>query len=116
MKHRFFVLLTAGSVLSMCLSVALLAHAKKVEGGDALVSWSGSGEVLPAGDGKEVINATLKGVMMVRHHKGSIRTPMHSAKMTCPVRVDSELKQNRRESVGICTIVAHEVRYLIYGQ
>ena len=81
-----------------------------------MTSWMGKGEVIDVGEGRVVISGTLKGVMFARHQKGAVRGPTHAAKLECPVRVDLDKKNNRREIVGICTIVAHEGKDAAYAQ
>jgi hypothetical protein len=54
--------------------------------------------------------------MFVRHSKGAVRGPVHAAKLECLVRVNLDRKNNRRESVGLCTIIAHEGRDIGYAQ
>ncbi|WP_447979980.1 hypothetical protein [Candidatus Nitrospira bockiana] len=92
-----------------------MTFAKTVEAGDGGTSWMGTGEVLDTGKGKQVVNGTLKGVMFVRHSKGAVRGPIHATKLECPVRVVLDKEKNRRESVGVCTLVAHEGQDIAYG-
>lgn len=107
-------------LISVVTSVAVgggsSASAKTVEAGDASTSWMGTGEVHDLGEGRLVINGTVKGVMFIRHSKGAVRGAIHAAKLECPVRVDIDDKNNRSESLGICTIIAHEGKDVGYAQ
>ena len=92
------------------------AFAKTVEAGDATVGWSGKGQVHDLGAGRSVVNATLKGTMFVRHSKGVVRGPIHATKLECNVRIDTDTKKNQRDSIGICTMIAHEGKDVAFGQ
>jgi hypothetical protein len=109
-------MLAAIVIMACVLTVPKTGQAKTVEAGDATTSWMGKGEVIDVGEGRVVISGTLKGVMVARHYKGAIRGPIHVAKLECPVRVDLDKKNNRRDIVGICTLVAHEGKDVAYAQ
>ena len=113
-KYSLFVIAAAAS-LGLAGGFPI-AFAKTVEAGDGSASWIGSGEVHDIGEGKLVINGTLKGVMFVRHFKGAVRGPIHATKLECPVRVVTDTKNNRRESVGVCTLISHEGKDIAFAQ
>ena len=93
-----------------------LASAKTFEAGDASTSWIGSGEVHDLGEGEQVINGMIKGVMIVRHFKGAVRGTIHSTKLVCPIRVNLNKQENYKASLGICTILAHEGKDIAYAE
>lgn len=100
--------LGAGSVTS--------ASAKTVEAGDVSTSWVGSGEVHDLPDEGQVIHATVKGVMIVRHFNDSERKHIHTAELVCSIRVTMNAKQNQRSQIGLCTVFAHAGKDVGYGQ
>ncbi|HWG95820.1 MAG TPA: hypothetical protein VN647_01950, partial [Nitrospira sp.] len=61
------------------------AHAKTVESGDSSSSWIGTGEFLELGNGEQVVNGIVKGVLISRHKDGG-KMIVHSSKLACPVR------------------------------
>lgn len=64
------------------------ASAKTVEAGDVSTSWIGTGETHDLPDEGQVINATVKGALIVRHFKGeSEKKHVHTAELVCWIRV-----------------------------
>jgi hypothetical protein len=117
MSFAKYVLFLISLVTALALSGGSSpAFAKTIEAGDGSASWMGTGEVHDIGDGKLVVNGTLKGVMFVRHAKGAVRGPVHASKLECPVRVITDKKNNSRQSVGVCTLIAHEGQDIAYAQ
>ena len=112
---NYLVVVIVGLIL-ISLGSGPSASARTVEAGDAMTSWIGTGDVHELGEGNVVINGTLRGVMFVRHYQGAVRGPIHAAKLQCQVRVSTETKNDHRESVGICTIIAHEGKDIAYAQ
>lgn len=90
------------------------ASAKTVEAGESNSSWNGSGEVLDLGNGEQVINGIVKGVLISRH-KGEGKTVIHSSRLMCPVRVNLNRKKDYQAIEGLCTIVAHEGKDVAYA-
>ncbi len=93
-----------------------LASAKTFEAGDASTSWIGTGVVHDLGDGEQVINAMINGVMIVRHFEDEDRETIHTAKLVCPVRVNLNTKNKQETILGLCTIIAHEGIDVSYAQ
>lgn len=98
-------------VIVLSLSVATIngssAYAKTVEAGDSSSSWIGTGEFLELGNGEQVVNGIVKGVMIARH-KDAGKMIVHSSNLSCPVRVNLNRKKDVQAIEGLCTIVAHE--------
>jgi hypothetical protein len=92
------------------------ADAEALEAGYASTSWIGSGEVHELGDAGQVINAIVKGVMVVRHSNGAIGGVVHTAQLECPIRVTLEKKDTQRTYLGLCTIFAHEGKDIGYAE
>ncbi|MFO0698256.1 MAG: hypothetical protein U0236_03425 [Nitrospira sp.] len=84
------------------------ASTKILEAGYASTSWIGSGEVHDLGEAGQVINAIVKGVMVVRHSNGAVGGIVHTAQLECPIRVTVNKKDTDRTYLGLCTIFAHE--------
>lgn len=107
-----FIIAVGASVVTINGS---LAYAKTVEAGDSSSSWNGTGEVLDLGDGDQVINGIVKGVLISRH-KGEGKLIVHSSKLACPVRVNLNRKNDAQTIEGLCTIVAHEGKDIAYAR
>jgi hypothetical protein len=93
-----------------------LVSAKSLEAGYASTSWMGSGEVHDLPNGEQVINAIVKGVMIVRHSHGAVGGIVHTAQLECPIRVTLSTKNNHRTYLGLCTILAHEGKDVGYAE
>lgn len=93
-----------------------LASAKNLEAGYASTSWMGSGEVHDLPDGGQVINAIVKGVMIVRHSNGVVGGIVHTAQLECPIRVTLSKTNDRRTYFGLCTILAHDGKDVGYAE
>ncbi|MGE0643626.1 MAG: hypothetical protein AB7P24_08150 [Nitrospira sp.] len=93
-----------------------LASAKTLEAGYASTSWMSSGEVRDLLDGGRVINAIVKGVMIVRHSNGAVGGIVHTAQLECPIRVTLSAKDNHRTYLGLCTVLAHEGKDVAYAE
>ncbi len=92
------------------------ASAKTLDAGYASTSWLGSGEVHDLGDAGQVINAIVKGVMVVRHSQGAENRIVHTAQLECPIRVTLDKKDTQRTYLGLCTIFAHEGKDIGYAE
>lgn len=90
--------------------------AKTLDAGYASTSWLGSGEVHDLGDAGQVINAIVKGVMVVRHSQGAEGRIVHTAQLECPIRVTLDKKDTQRTYLGLCTIFAHEGKDIGYAE
>lgn len=90
--------------------------AKTLDAGYASTSWLGSGEVHDLGDAGQVINAIVKGVMIVRHSHGAESRIVHTAQLECPIRVTLDKKDTQRAYLGLCTIFAHEGKDIGYAE
>lgn len=106
-----FIIAVGASVVTINGS---LAYAKTVEAGDSSSSWNGSGEVHELGNGEQVINGLVKGVLISRH-KSEGKLIVHSSKLMCPVRVHQNKKKDYQAVDGLCTIVAHEGKDIAYA-
>jgi hypothetical protein len=115
MRSIYYFVIVIGIVFALGESDGSLASAKTIEAGDSNSSWNGTGEVQILGNGDEVINGMVKGVMIARH-KGDAKTVVHSSRLVCPVRVNLNRKNNSGAMAGLCTIVAHEGKDVAYGQ
>jgi hypothetical protein len=109
----YFTFLIATGAFVVTLNSSL-AYAKTVEAGESNSSWNGSGEVQDLVDGEQVINGTLKGVLIARH-KAESKTTVHSSRLVCPVRVNLNRKKDSQAIEGLCTIVAHEGKDVAYA-
>lgn len=92
----------------------LHAFAKTVEAGDSSSSWNGTGEFLELGNGEQVVNGIVKGVLISRH-KDQGKLIVHSSRLACPVRVNMNRKKDAQAIEGLCTIVAHEGKDIAYA-
>jgi len=90
--------------------------AKTLDAGHASTSWLGRGEVHDLGDAGQVINAIVKGVMVVRHSQGAKGRIVHTAQLECPIRVTLDKKDTQRTYLGLCTIFAHEGKDIGYAE
>ena len=116
MRIISYVIVVMGLVTYLLGSDGSLAAAKTLEGGYASTSWIGSGEVREFGGGEQVINAIVKGVMIVRHSNGAIGGIVHTAQLECPIRVTLSNKHKHRTYFGLCTVVAHEGKDVGYAE
>jgi hypothetical protein len=116
MRIIYYVMLLFGIGVSLGEGEGSLASAKSLEAGYASTSWIGSGEVREFGDGEQVINAIVKGVMVVRHSNGAIGGIVHTAQLECPIRVTLDKRNNHRTYLGLCTIFAHEGKDVGYAE
>jgi hypothetical protein len=107
-----FVIAISASVVTLNGS---FAYAKTVEAGDSSSSWNGSGEIQELGEGQQVINGIVKGVLISRH-KVDGKMAVHSSKLACPVRVNLNRTKDYQAIEALCTIVAHEGKDIAYGQ
>lgn len=114
MRSSFYFVGVIGIVLAVGASTGSLADAKTVEAGESSSSWNGSGEVQDLVGGEQVINGTVKGVLIARH-KAEGKTTVHSSKLVCPVRVNLNKKKDYQAIEGLCTIVAHEGKDVAYA-
>jgi hypothetical protein len=104
-------------VLGVGVGSSSYASAKTVEAGDVSTSWVGSGELHELPDQGQVIHATVKGALIVRHFKGeSEGKHVHTAELICSIRVTMNAKQNQRSQMGLCTVFAHAGKDVGYGQ
>ena len=90
------------------------AHAKTVESGDSSSSWIGTGEFLELGNGGQVVNGIVKGVLIARHKDGG-KLIVHSSKLSCPVRVNLNRTKDFQVIEGLCTIMAHEDKDIAFA-
>ena len=96
-----------GIVLLLGQSAGSSVYAKTIEAGDSSSSWNGTGEFLELGNGDQVVNGIVKGVLISRHKDGG-KMVVHTSKLACPVRVNLNRKKDSQSIEGLCTIVAHE--------
>ena len=90
------------------------AYAKTVEAGDSSSSWNGTGEFLELGNGEQVVNGIVKGMLISRHKDGG-KMIVHSSKLSCPVRVNLNRNKDYQAIEGLCTIIAHEGKDIAYA-
>lgn len=110
-SYSIFAFALGVSIATMnCSSVS----AKTVEAGDSSSSWIGTGEFLELGNGDQVVNGIVKGVLISRHKDGG-KMVVHSSKLTCPVRVNLNRSKDTQAIEGLCTIVAHEGKDIAFG-
>lgn len=114
MRSSFFVAGVIGIVLALGQMTASSADAKTVDAGDSSSSWNGTGEFLELGNGDQVVNGVVKGVLISRHKDGA-KMVVHSSKLTCPVRVNLNRNKDSQAIEGLCTIVAHEGKDIGYA-
>ena len=67
MRGIYYFVIVIGIVFALGESDGSLAYAKTVEAGESNSSWNGSGEVQDLGNGEQVINGIVKGVLIARH-------------------------------------------------
>ncbi len=104
-----------GMALLLGESNGSLAEAKTVEAGDSSSSWSGTGEFMQqVGNGDQVVNGLVKGVLISRHRDGG-KMIVHSSKLACPVRVKLNRDKDYQAIDGLCTMIAHEGKDVAYG-
>jgi hypothetical protein len=115
MRSIYYVAFMVGIAFALGESTGPIAYAKTVESGDSSSSWNGTGEFLELGDGEQVVNAIVKGVLISRHKDGGKMT-VHSSKLTCPVRVNLNRKKDTQAIEGLCTVVAHQGKDIAYAQ
>lgn len=114
MRGMNYVTSVIGLVLFVGHSAGSLAYAKTIEAGDSSASWNGTGEFLELGNGEQVVNGMVKGVLISRHKDGG-KLIVHSSKLTCPVRVNLNRGKDYQAIEGLCTIVAHEGKDVGYA-
>jgi hypothetical protein len=112
-KFSFLVTLIA-MVLFVGPSTGSFVYGKTVEAGDTSSSWIGTGEFLELGNGEQVVNGIVKGVLIVRHKDGG-KIVVHPAQLTCPIRVTLNRTKDSQAIEGLCTVVAHEGKDVGYG-
>jgi hypothetical protein len=112
--HYFIVVM--GLVAGLVGNNDSLVSATTLEAGYASTSWMGSGEVHDLPDGGQVINAIVKGVMIVRHSNGAVGGIVHTAQLECPIRVTLNKANGQRAYFGLCTILAHEGNDVGYAE
>jgi hypothetical protein len=115
MRSIYYFVIAIGIVLALGEGAGSFAYAKTAEAGDSSSSWSGSGEVQDLGEGDQVINGMVKGMLIARH-KDEGKTVVHSSKLLCPVRVNLNKTNDYKAIAGLCTIVAHEGKDVAYAQ
>lgn len=115
MRSLYYFVMVIGMVLAVGQTDGSMAYAKTVEAGDSSSSWIGSGEVQELGNGEQVINGIVKGVLIARH-KGEGKLIVHSSRLACPVRVNVNKKNDFKAITGLCTIIAHEGNDVAYAQ
>ncbi|MBS0165529.1 MAG: hypothetical protein JSR29_05590 [Nitrospira sp.] len=103
-----------GLALIFGLGAGSSASARTVEAGDSSSSWSGTGEFIELGNGDQVVNGMVKGMLISRHKDGG-KMIVHSSKLACPVRVNLNRQKDTQAIEGLCTIVAHEGKDVGYG-
>jgi hypothetical protein len=116
MKITYCYLIVMGWVFGLIGADVSPASAKTLEAGYASTSWMGSGEVRDLPDGGQVINAIVKGVMIVRHSNGAVGGIVHTAQLECPIRVTLSAKDSHRTYLGLCTVLAHEGKDVGYAE
>lgn len=116
MKIIYCFLIMMGLVVGLIGANVSPASAKTLEAGYASTSWMGSGEVRDLPDGRQVINAIVKGVMIVRHSNGAVGGIVHTAQLECSIRVTLNRADNHRAYFGLCTILAHEGKDVGYAE
>ncbi len=114
MRRINCLLCAVGMSFFLVYGVVTLAFGKTVEAGDSSASWHGSGEFLELGNGDQVVNGMVKGVLISRHKDGG-KLIVHSSKMTCPVRVKLNRGKDSLAIDGLCTMIAHEGKDIAYG-
>lgn len=72
------------------------------------------GEFLELGNGEQVVNGIVKGVLISRHKDGA-KMIVHSSRLTCPVRVNLNRNKDYQAIEGLCTIIAHEDKDVGYA-
>ena len=110
-SYFLFVTVLGGSVAAIHDSIA---YAKTVEAGDSSSSWIGTGEFLELGNGEQVVNGIVKGVLLSRHKDGA-KMIVHSSRLTCPIRVNLNRNKDYQAIEGLCTVVAHEGKDVGYA-
>lgn len=106
----------AALVATMSMGMPYEAQAKTIEAGNALVSWYGTGEATVLGEGQTLFTEVVKGMLFIRHYEGSVRGPIHAAKLYCPTRIILDQKRNAVEITGLCTLTAHEGKDVAYAE
>ncbi|HMS86078.1 MAG TPA: hypothetical protein PKD12_20760 [Nitrospira sp.] len=114
MRSFYYLVSMVGMVLLIGYGNGPLADAKTVEAGDSSSSWNGTGEFLELGNGEQVVNGIVKGVLISRHKDGG-KMVVHSSKLMCPVRVTLNRSKDAQAIEGLCTMVAHEGKDVGYG-
>jgi hypothetical protein len=109
-----FLSAVIGVVLALGQITVSSADAKTVEAGESSSSWNGTGEFLELGNGEQVVNGIVKGVLISRHKDGG-KLIVHSSKLTCPVRVNLNRGKDSQAIEGLCTIIAHEGKDVGYA-
>ena len=115
MRIVYYIMSVMMIVVAIGAGDGSLVSAKTFEAGHASTSWIGSGEIHDLPDGGQVINAIVKGKMLVRHSKDAVGGIIHTANLECPIRVTLN-KNNHRTYLGLCTILAHGGKDLAYAQ
>ncbi|MGQ0555102.1 MAG: hypothetical protein ACT4PN_04065 [Nitrospiraceae bacterium] len=114
MRSFSYLVCVIGMVFFLGQGTGSVAYGKTVEAGDSSSSWSGTGEFLELGNGEQVVNGIVKGVLISRHKDGG-KMIVHSSKLACPVRVNLNRSKDSQAIEGLCTIVAHEGKDVGYA-
>lgn len=115
MRSIYYFAIMVGIVFALGEGTGPMAYAKTVEAGEASSSWNGTGEFLELGNGEQVVNASVKGVLISRHKDGG-KMIVHSSKLTCLTRVNLNRNKDYQSIEGLCTVVAHEGKDVAYGR
>ncbi len=114
MRRFNYLLCALGMAVFLAQGAGSLAYGKTVDAGDSSSSWSGTGEFLELGNGEQVVNGIVKGVLISRHKDGG-KMVVHSSKLTCPVRVNMNRGKDSQAIEGLCTVMAHEGKDVAYA-
>ncbi|NGZ95330.1 MAG: hypothetical protein CV089_04225 [Nitrospira sp. WS110] len=112
--RKVHYLCVLGIIFFLGQGLGSLAYGKTVEAGDSSSSWSGTGEYIELGNGDQVVNGLVKGVLISRHKDGG-KMVVHSSKLTCPVRVKLNRGKDSQSIDGLCTMIAHQGKDIGYG-
>lgn len=116
MRMTFYFNLVIGIVIALEVGDSSLASAKTVESGDATTSWIGIGEIHDLADEGLVVNAIVKGKLIIRQFKGDMGNTVHTASNVCLVQAIVDKKNNQRTQRGLCTLIANDGDDVAYAQ
>jgi len=115
MRFKTFFKIMISTLIS-CLLISGTVSGGTVEAGDAISSWLGKREIHENGNERVLFHGVIDGVIFIQMCERTVRAPMHTAKMHCPVAMNVDKNTKERASNGFCVIMPHDDSDMIYKE